>query len=162
MFSAKRYEQESISSANLRHQHVIETFENALTARTAPLAAGAEAVCIFVNDTADAEVLGSLAALGVRHVALRCAGFNNVDLSAARELGVRVVRVPSYSPHAVAEHAVALCLTLNRKIHRAYNRVREHNFALNGLVGFDLAGKTVGVIGTGKIGKSPEPIRHVG
>lgn len=124
-----------------------------LSAETAASASGCEAVCAFVNDTLDHACLGRLAASGVRLVALRCAGFNQVDLKAAAALGIRVVRVPAYSPHAVAEHAVALLLTLNRKIHRAYNRVREHNFSLNGLVGFDLHGRTAGLIGTGKIGK---------
>lgn len=124
-----------------------------LTAETAPSAAGAQAVCVFVNDLLDRACLARLAALGVRLVALRCAGFNNVDVPAARELGLAVVRVPAYSPHAVAEHTVALLLTLNRKIHRAFNRVRELNFSLSGLVGFDLHGRTVGVVGTGKIGR---------
>ncbi len=152
MFSAKAYEHDSFVAANVQHSHAIDTFENALTARTAPLAAGAEAVCIFVNDTADAEVLETLAAFGVRYVALRCAGFNNVDLDAASRLGMTVVRVPAYSPNAVAEHTIALILSLNRRIHKAYNRVRDGNFSLEGLVGFDLAGKTAGVVGTGRIG----------
>ena len=152
MFSAKAYEQESFANANAQHGHAIDTFENALTARTAPLAAGAEAVCIFVNDTADEEVLETLAAFGVRHVALRCAGFNNVDLTTASRLGMIVVRVPAYSPNAVAEHTIALILSLNRRIYKAYNRVRDGNFSLEGLVGFDLAGKTAGVVGTGRIG----------
>jgi D-lactate dehydrogenase len=124
-----------------------------LTAETAASAAGASAVCVFVNDRLDRRCLEALQAMGVRMVALRCAGFNNVDLASARELGLRVVRVPAYSPYAVAEHTVALLLALNRKIHRAFNRVREHNFSLSGLVGFDLHGKTVGVLGTGKIGR---------
>lgn len=124
-----------------------------LTAETASTAAGADAVCVFVNDKLDRACLEKLAATGVKLVALRCAGFNQVDLPAARELGIAVTRVPAYSPHAVAEHAVALLMTLNRKIHRAYNRVREHNFALAGLVGFDLYGKTAGIVGTGKIGR---------
>jgi D-lactate dehydrogenase len=122
-------------------------------AKTATTAAGARAICVFVNDQLQKETLEALARLGVKLVALRCAGFNNVELSAAKSLGITVTRVPAYSPHAVAEHAVALLLTLNRKIHRAYNRVREHNFSLAGLVGFDLAGKTIGIVGTGKIGK---------
>lgn len=124
-----------------------------LTAETAATAAGAQAVCVFVNDQVDAACLEQLATLGVRLVALRCAGFNNVDLAAARAHGIAVVRVPAYSPHAVAEHTLALLLTLNRRIHRAYNRVRELNFSLSGLVGFDLHGKTVGIVGTGKIGR---------
>jgi D-lactate dehydrogenase len=110
-------------------------------------------VCIFVNDRADRACLEALAALGVKLLALRCAGFNNVDLPAARALGLAVVRVPAYSPHAVAEYTVALLLTLNRKIHRAFNRVRQLNFSLSGLTGFDVHGKTVGIIGTGKIGR---------
>jgi D-lactate dehydrogenase len=124
-----------------------------LTAETAATAEGAGAVCGFVNDRLDRDCLTTLAAAGVRHVALRCAGFNNIDLPAARELGLTVTRVPAYSPHAVAEHTVALVLTLNRRIHRAYNRVRELNFSLAGLVGFDLHGKTCGIVGTGKIGR---------
>ncbi len=119
---------------------------------TASLAAGCEAVCVFVNDRVDADTLEQLAGAGVRMVALRCAGFNNVDLVAARRLGVCVARVPAYSPHAIAEHAVALILALNRKLVRASSRVRDGNFSLEGLVGFDLHGKTVGVVGTGKIG----------
>lgn len=124
-----------------------------LDSTTAETAAGCEAVCIFVNDRADGECLRRLQALGVRLVALRCAGFNQVDLKEAARLGLRVVRVPAYSPHAVAEHTVALLLALNRRLHRAYNRVREQNFSLGGLVGFDLYGKTVGIIGTGRIGR---------
>ncbi len=124
-----------------------------LSVETASAAKGSQAVCIFVNDIADRGCLKTLAELNVKLVALRCAGHNNVDLGAAHELGLAVVRVPAYSPHAVAEHAVGLLLTLNRKIHRAYNRVRELNFSLNGLVGFDIQGKTVGVIGTGRIGR---------
>lgn len=114
---------------------------------------GAKAVCIFVNDRADRTVLTKLKENGVELLALRCAGFNNVDLQAAKELGIRVVRVPAYSPHAIAEHVVALILTLNRKTHRAYTRTRDGNFALHGLMGFDLYGKTAGVIGTGKIAR---------
>ena len=117
-----------------------------------PRPTGAQAVCAFVNDRLDADVLQRLHASGVRLLALRSAGFNHVDLAAAAALGIAVGRVPEYSPHAVAEHTVALLLTLNRKIHRAYNRVREGNFALEGLLGFDLHGRTVGVVGTGKIG----------
>lgn len=124
-----------------------------LSAGTAASAGGCKAVCVFVNDTVNRACLEALAKEGVEVIALRCAGFNQVDLEAASELGIRVVRVPAYSPHAVAEHAVALLLTLNRKIHRAFNRVREHNFSLDGLVGFDLHGRTAGIIGTGQIGK---------
>ena len=124
-----------------------------LTSATAASADGAQAVCVFVNDRLDRACLEQLHRTGVRLVALRCAGFNNVDLAAAKALGLSVVRVPAYSPHAVAEHTVGLLLTLNRKIHRAWNRVREHNFSLAGLIGFDVAGKTVGIVGTGRIGK---------
>src|SRR5262249_16182132 len=109
-------------------------------------------VCVFVNDHANAAVIAMLKSLGVRLIALRCAGYNNVDLAAAKKYGVTVVRVPAYSPYAVAEHATALMLALNRKVHRAYNRVREGNFALDGLVGFDMDSKTVGLVGTGQIG----------
>ncbi len=124
-----------------------------LDASTAPSAVGAEAVCVFVNDAIDRPCLEALERGGVRLVALRCAGFNQVDLRAAAEIGIRIVRVPAYSPHAVAEHTVALLLSMNRKIHRAYNRVREHNFSLSGLVGFDLHGRVAGIVGTGKIGR---------
>jgi D-lactate dehydrogenase len=124
-----------------------------LSAKTAMAAKGASAVCVFVNDQVDRECLQVLAEVGVKLIALRCAGFNNVDIPAASALGFKVVRVPAYSPHAVAEHTVGLLLTLNRKIHRAYNRVRESNFSLNGLVGFDVYGKTVGIVGTGRIGR---------
>lgn len=124
-----------------------------LSTETVDLAKNSPAVCVFVNDHLDRSCLETLSAQGTRLVALRCAGFNNVDLATAKQLKVSVTRVPAYSPYAVAEHAVALLLTLNRKIHRAYNRVRELNFSLNGLVGFDLHGKTAGIIGTGKIGR---------
>jgi D-lactate dehydrogenase len=124
-----------------------------LTTDTAGSTDRAEVVCVFVNDRLDGACLEQLQLAGVRLVALRCARFNNVDLAAAKKLGLSVVRVPAYSPHAVAEHTVGLLLTLNRKIHRAFNRVREHNFSLNGLVGFDVCRKTIGVVGTGKIGR---------
>ena len=130
----------------------IEYHDFRLTAKSASTAGGAKGVCVFVNDVLDRACLEILDEGGVKLIALRCAGFNNVDLKAADELGMTVVRVPAYSPHAVAEHAVALLMTLNRKIHRAYNRVREQNFSVNGLVGFDLHGKTVGIVGTGRIG----------
>jgi D-lactate dehydrogenase len=115
---------------------------------------GTDAVCAFVNDKLTAEVIAVLAAKHVKVIAMRCAGFNNIDLEAAKTYGIRVCRVPAYSPEAVAEHAVAMLLTLNRKTHKAYNRVREQNFSLNGLLGFNLHGRTIGVIGTGKIGKA--------
>ena len=125
-----------------------------LSGKTVSLAKGYDAVCVFVNDKVGADVIQQLKEQGSKFIALRCAGFNNVDLVAAKEAGLSVCRVPAYSPEAVAEHAVALILTLNRKTHKAYNRVREQNFSLNGLMGFDLKGKTVGVIGTGKIGQA--------
>lgn len=124
-----------------------------LTRETAAAAKDAQAVCVFVNDQLDRACLEMLAAQGTRLAALRCTGFNQVDVAAAKELGIAVTRVPAYSPYAVAEHAIALLLTLNRKIHRAFNRVRDQNFTLTGLVGFDLHGKTAGIIGTGKIGR---------
>ena len=152
VFSSKSYDEVSLRAANEAAGHDLVFLEPRLTPATAPLAHGAGAVCAFVNDILDATVLRRLAEGGVRLIALRSAGFNHVDLEAAEALGMCVARVPAYSPHAVAEHAVALILTLNRKIHRAHNRVRENNFALQGLLGFDLAGKTVGVVGTGAIG----------
>ncbi len=145
----REYFERTAEAGRLRRQF----HEFRLTSETAASVDGAQGVCVFVNDRLDASCLKQLHDSGVRVVALRCAGFNNVDLPAAKSLGLSVIRVPAYSPHAVAEHAVALLLALNRKIHRAYNRVREHNFSLSGLVGFDLHGKTVGVVGTGKIGK---------
>lgn len=151
VFSTKPYDRRFLDQAN-QTQHELTYFDPQLTAETAPLAAGFEAVCAFVNDKLDAPVLQLLHGNGTRLIALRSAGFNNVDLPEAERLGMTVVRVPAYSPHAVAEHAVALVLSLNRMTFRAYNRVREGNFSLDGLLGFDLYGKTVGVVGTGKIG----------
>ncbi|GEO15461.1 2-hydroxyacid dehydrogenase [Microvirga aerophila] len=153
VFSAKPYDRRFLEAANAPAGHRLSYLEARLSTETSSLAEGAGAVCVFVNDEVSADVLARLAAMGVRLVALRAAGFNNVDLEAARRVGVIVARVPAYSPHAVAEHTIALILTLNRKTHRAYNRVREGNFALDGLLGFDLAGKTAGVVGTGKIGE---------
>lgn len=150
-FSTKKYDRQSFDAAN-QGRHRLRYLEPHLTPETAALAHGSEAVCVFVNDVLDNAVVTELAGLGVRFIALRCAGFNNVDLHAAARLGVQVGRVPAYSPHAVAEYTVALMMTLNRQIHRAHNRVREGNFALDGLMGFDLNGRTVGLIGTGKIG----------
>jgi D-lactate dehydrogenase len=153
MFSAKPYDRRSFDSANGDERSVdIQYHESRLNPDTARYAAGAEVVCGFVNDDLSADVLDVLATGGTRCLALRCAGFNNVDLAAADRLGITVVRVPAYSPNAVAEHTLALMLTLNRKIHRAHNRVRDRNFSLDGLVGFDMAGKTAAVIGTGQIG----------
>jgi D-lactate dehydrogenase len=152
VFSAKPYEVAPFEAANGDRRFEIDRYEDRLRPATAPLADGADAVCIFVNDVADAETLTILANGGVRFVALRCAGFNNVDLDAAGRLGMTVVRVPAYSPNAVAEHTIALILALNRRIYKAYNRVRDGNFSLDGLVGFDLAGTTAGIVGTGRIG----------
>jgi len=152
VFSTKPYDRMFLEAANAAHGHELIYFEPRLTRETSALAAGFPAVCVFVNDQLDATVLAALARQGTRLIALRCAGFNNVDLAAAREVGLTVVRVPAYSPHAVAEHTVGLVLALNRKIHRAYARVREGNFALDGLLGFDLYGQTVGIVGTGQIG----------
>ena len=152
MFSSKPYDRRSFDAANADGAVDIRYHEPRLTSGTASYAAGADVVCAFVNDDLSAEVLEILAATGVRCIALRCAGFNNVDLDAADRLDLTVVRVPAYSPNAVAEHTLALMLALNRKIHRAYERVRDRNFSLDGLVGFDMAGKTAAVIGTGRIG----------
>ncbi|MBI5423688.1 MAG: 2-hydroxyacid dehydrogenase [Opitutae bacterium] len=152
-FDTKSYDREYFAQATDAGEIELRFLEHRLTESTASTAQGANAVCCFVNDRLDRALLTHLKNFGVRHVALRCAGFNNVDLAAAKELGLAVTRVPAYSPHAVAEHTIALLLTLNRKIHRAHNRVREQNFSLAGLVGFDLHGKTAGVVGTGKIGR---------
>ncbi len=153
VFSTKPYDREFLDRANGSEGHRLHYFDATLAPETVSLAAGYEAICIFVNDQASAEVLSALKAGGTRLIALRCTGFNNVDLNAAAELGIKVVRVANYSPYSVAEHAAALLLSLNRKIHRAYHRTRDSNFALNGLMGFDLHGKTVAVLGTGKIGR---------
>jgi D-lactate dehydrogenase len=152
VFSTKPYDKQFLSEANHAHKHEFRFFEPRLTPETTTLANGFEGVCVFVNDQLNAETLQTLAQQGTRLIALRCAGFNNVDLKTAAELSMTVVRVPAYSPHAVAEHTLGLILALNRKIHRAYARVREGNFALEGLLGFDLNGLTAGVIGTGQIG----------
>jgi D-lactate dehydrogenase len=151
VFSARRYDKRALTEANAG-VHALEFFDSRLDARTAGLARGFDAVCAFVNDTLDRPALQVLASVGVRHVALRSAGFNHLDREALDDLGLTASRVPAYSPHAVAEHAVGMILSLNRRFHRAFNRVREGNFALDGLLGFDLSGKTVGVIGTGAIG----------
>ena len=152
VFSTKPYDQRFLLAANADVGHELHFLEAKLSVETAPLAEGFAVVCAFVHDVLDRPVLEILAREGVQLVALRAAGFNNVDLAAAKELGIMVCRVPAYSPYAVAEHAVALILTLDRRTHRAFNRVRESNFALDGLLGFDLHGRTVGVVGTGKIG----------
>ncbi|GGX65333.1 2-hydroxyacid dehydrogenase [Saccharospirillum salsuginis] len=151
VFSSKSYDETYLNQAN-NGQHQFTYFEPHLDAHTAALSQGHDAVCCFVNDTLDEATLGQLHDHGIRLVALRCAGFNNVDLGVAQKLGITVARVPDYSPYAVAEHACALILGLNRNTHRAFNRVRENDYSLHGMLGFDLHGKTVGVVGTGKIG----------
>ena len=153
VFDTKPYDRESLQRASSNGEIEWRFMDWRLSAETAASASGARAVCIFVNDRADRACLEALASSGVEHVTLRCAGFNGVDLAAAKELGLSVTRVPAYSPYAVAEHTVALLLALNRKIPRASNRVRDLNFSLNGLVGFDLHAKTAGIFGTGKIGR---------
>ena len=153
VFSTKAYDRRFLESANAEYGHELVFLESRLNEHTAALASGFPAVCVFVNDQLDRPTLKAIADHGTRLVALRCAGFNNVDLQAAADLGMILVRVPAYSPYAVAEHTVALILTMNRQIHRAYNRVREGNFSLNGLLGFDLHGRTVGIFGTGQIGR---------
>ncbi len=152
MFSTRTYDRASFSAASVDRAHRFRFVEARLTSDTATLAEGSLAVCAFVNDDLSDAVLRQLARLGVRHIALRSAGYNHVDLDAADRLGLSVVRVPAYSPNAVAEHTIALILAVNRHIPRAHDRVRDRNFSLEGLVGFDLKDKTVGVIGTGKIG----------
>jgi D-lactate dehydrogenase len=149
-FNTKSYEQFYFDKFN--KSHTINYLPVPLNERTASLAGKNDVVCCFVNDRLNSETIGQLKNAGIKLIAMRCAGFNNLDLKAAAEAGMKVVRVPAYSPYAVAEHAVALILTLNRKTHKAYNRVREGNFSLERLMGFDLHGKTIGVIGTGKIG----------
>lgn len=154
VFSTKPYDQESLDRTNieLNSQLDIEYFDTRLTPHTAFLAKGCQVVCVFVNDQVNRETLEILASQEIQLVTLRCTGFNNVDLVAAKELGIKVTRVTYYSPYSVAEFTVGLMLMLNRKLYRAYNRVRDDNFSLDGLLGFDLYGKTVGIIGTGKIG----------
>ena len=152
IYSTKNYDRKYFELVNVKYGFQLEFFDFQLNERTAKMAEHCDVVCIFVNDDGSRKVLEKLAALGVKMVALRCAGFNNVDLKAAKELGLQVVRVPAYSPEAVAEHTVGLMMTLNRRIHRAYQRTREANFSLEGLIGFNMHGRTVGVIGTGKIG----------
>ncbi|MDO8998062.1 2-hydroxyacid dehydrogenase [Sediminibacterium sp.] len=152
-FSAQPYDKSFFTQFN-QNKHELVFIDIPLSEQTAELAAGADAVCVFVNDKVTAGVIQKLATGKTKIIALRCAGFNNVDIEAAKAAGIRVCRVPAYSPEAVAEHAVAMLLTLNRKTHKAYNRVREQNFSLQGLLGFNLHGKTIGVIGTGNIGKA--------
>lgn len=155
VFSTKPYDREYLAQANsaLAQPHELVFHETQLNPESALLAQGCTAVCCFVNDHLDAAVLQQLSDLGIKLIALRCAGFNQVDLAAAKKLGLVVARVAEYSPHAVAEHALGLILMLNRNLHRAYHRVRENDYSLNGLIGFDMVNKTVAVIGTGKIGQ---------
>jgi D-lactate dehydrogenase len=160
VFNNKPWVETFFTQANARFGHELIFIEDRLSEVCARLAKGCEAVCIFVNDKADEAVLRRLKDVGVQLIALRCAGFNNVDLIAAEKLGLCVVRVPAYSPYAVAEHTIGLILALNRRIHRAHQRIREGNFSLDGLLGFDLRGTPVGVIGTGKIGQIVCEILH--
>jgi D-lactate dehydrogenase len=152
VFSTKQYDRQFLQPTAEQAGHDLIFFEPRLTPQTAVLARGFPAICSFVNDFVTPEVLDLLVPEGLRLVALRCAGFNQVDLEACQRQGVRVARVPAYSPHAVAEHTVGMMLALNRKYHKAFNRVREANFAIDGLLGFDMQGKTAGIVGTGKIG----------
>ncbi|SDW83637.1 2-hydroxyacid dehydrogenase [Flavobacterium degerlachei] len=153
-FSTQPYDKIFFEKYNADFGFQLEFFDTQLNLKTVQLISNSSIVCVFVNDCVDDAVIAELAAKKVEIIALRCAGFNNVDLEAAKKHNIRVCRVPAYSPQAVAEHAMAMILTLNRKTHKAYNRVREQNFSLNGLLGFDLFGKTIGVVGTGNIGKA--------
>lgn len=152
-FDAKAYDKPSFEQFGAEHGIKFKFYETKLTEDTAELARNCDGICAFVNDTLDAAVLDKLAELECKYIAMRCAGYNNVDLKAAANSGLRVVNVPAYSPYAVAEHAMALLLTSVRRIHKAYIRTRDFNFSLSGMTGFDLHGKTVGVVGTGKIGR---------
>jgi D-lactate dehydrogenase len=154
VFSSRPYVKEYFQkyAEKNKEEHELVFFDTSLNEQTVTLAKGCNVVCLFVNDNANAAVIEKLAGYGIKLIALRCAGFNNVDLEKAEEKGISILRVPAYSPYAVAEHAVALMLALNRKIHKAYNKTREANFTIDGLIGFDVHGKTVGVIGTGQIG----------
>jgi D-lactate dehydrogenase len=158
IFSTKPYDRRVLNRANGDGKHELSFLDAPLNRETVGLAEGFDTICCFVHDTLDAGVLIQLKKRGITNIALRCAGFNNVDLDAAKQLDLTVVRVPAYSPSAVAEHTIALMMTLNRKIHRAHARVRENNFALDGLLGFEVAHKTVGVVGTGKIGEATAKI----
>jgi D-lactate dehydrogenase len=153
-YSSKSYDEEYFRKVNSRFNHKLDFLETRLNSQTVQLAKDYDAICAFVNDKVDAETLKSMQEQNINLLTLRCAGFNNVDLKAAEENGITVLRVPAYSPEAVAEHALALILTLNRKTHKAYNRVREGNFSLERLTGFNISGKTIGVVGTGAIGRA--------
>lgn len=159
IYGTHKFEKNILEKANAG-RHTLVFIETRLTPETAILSEGCDAVCLFVSDQASAPVLSELHALGVRHIAMRCAGYNNVDIPHAAALGIRIARVPAYSPYAVAEHAVALMLGLNRKLVRAHNRVMDLNFSLDGLTGFDMNGKTAGIAGTGKIGAAVARILH--
>ena len=152
-YDTKPYDKKYFNIINEQYGFTINYFETKLSARTAKLAEDSDAVCAFVNDDVSAPTVDALNKLGIKIIAMRCAGYNNVDIRYAQDK-IPVVRVPAYSPHAVADHAMALLLTLNRRIHKAFLRTRDFNFSLNGLTGFDLYGKTVGVVGTGKIGSA--------
>lgn len=154
VFSTKAHDKQYLEKFKEDFGHQITYFDTSLNTQTLDLTIGFDVVCVFVNDKLDKKTIHGLSKNNIKLIALRCAGFNNVDLATAKELGIKVVRVPSYSPEAVAEHAVALILTLNRKTHKAYNRIRECNFSLNNLIGFNLHNKTVGIIGTGQIGSA--------
>lgn len=153
-FSSKSYDKEYFKKQVRTTNHDIVFFDTALSQKTANLAEGCEAVCIFVNDKIDKETIALLAKFGIKGILLRCAGYNNIDINAAKAHNIKVLRVPAYSPQAVAEHALALIMTLNRKTHKAFNRVRENNFSIEHLVGFNLHQKTIGIIGTGLIGQA--------
>lgn len=152
VFSTKPYDQEYFEKYSSNNDYTFSFFETALNKTTANLSAGFDVICAFVNDKVDKDTIEVLANNGIRLIAMRCAGFNNVDIQSAKQHQIKVVRVPAYSPEAVAEHSAALIMTLNRKTHKAYNRVREGNFSLKNLIGFNLHGKVVGIIGTGQIG----------
>lgn len=154
VFGTQFYEREYFNKFNKANKHELVFFEESLNSKTTQLAKGFTAVCVFVTDIIDKDCIEKLAKLGMKLIVLRSAGYNNVDLNAAKTNNITVLRVPSYSPQSIAEHAVALILTLNRKTHKAYNQVRENNFSLQNLMGFNLFGKTIGVVGTGKIGRS--------
>lgn len=160
VFSSKSYDRQFLAEANTPYNFEITYFEPRLKRKTAPLARSYPVVCVFINDQVDRPTLDYLAEHGTKVIACRSAGYNNVDLETAAQLGIKVVRVPAYSPYAVAEHAAGLILALNRKLYRAYNRVRDDNFSLQGLLGFDLHGSTVGIVGTGKIGQCFAQIMH--
>ncbi|MFD1628679.1 2-hydroxyacid dehydrogenase [Pseudopedobacter beijingensis] len=153
-FSTKSYDKEYFKKHSRRYKHDIIFYETSLSEKTVNLAEGCEAVCVFVNDHIDENTITALSKIGIKGILLRCAGYNNVNLEAAKKQGIKVLRVPAYSPESVAEHSLALIMTLNRKTHKAFNRVRENNFSIEHLVGFNLFEKTVGVVGTGLIGQA--------